>query len=107
MTFWMIYDHPSDYPTKWVLRAHDVPGGPRLKLETAATLKKSEREFRRSARLHQLVLIAAIFAVFSERKSLLSLMRTAWKRLLYLGEINDSQRAAWVVPTKSIARPGR
>ena len=40
MTFWMIYDHPSDYPTKWVLRAHDVPGGPRLKLETAATLEE-------------------------------------------------------------------
>ncbi len=48
MTLWTIYDHPSDYPTKWVLGTHDVPGGPRLRLETAATLKKSERELRRS-----------------------------------------------------------
>ncbi|MBV8330181.1 MAG: hypothetical protein JOZ61_06915, partial [Verrucomicrobia bacterium] len=33
------------------------------------------------ARLHQLVLIAAIFAASFERKPLLLLMRAAWKRL--------------------------
>jgi hypothetical protein len=33
------------------------------------------------ARLHQPVLMAAIFAAFFERKPLLSLMRAAWKRL--------------------------
>jgi hypothetical protein len=30
LTVWTIYKSPLDYPGKWVLRGHDVPGGPRL-----------------------------------------------------------------------------
>ncbi len=37
-TVWTIYDRPLDFPEKWVLRAHDVPGGPRASCEVADTL---------------------------------------------------------------------
>jgi hypothetical protein len=29
LTIWTVYKSPSDHPGKWVLRGHDVPGGPR------------------------------------------------------------------------------
>jgi hypothetical protein len=29
LTIWTVYKNPKDYPGHWVLRAHDVPGGPR------------------------------------------------------------------------------
>lgn len=29
LTVWTVYHNPKDYPGHWVLRAHDVPGGPR------------------------------------------------------------------------------
>lgn len=29
LTVWTVYRSPKDYPGHWVLRAHDVPGGPR------------------------------------------------------------------------------
>jgi hypothetical protein len=29
LTIWTVYRSPRDYPGHWVLRAHDVPGGPR------------------------------------------------------------------------------
>jgi hypothetical protein len=29
LTIWTVYRSPKDYPGHWVLRAHDVPGGPR------------------------------------------------------------------------------
>ena len=27
LTIWTIYDHPRDYPTKWVLRPYRIVGG--------------------------------------------------------------------------------
>jgi hypothetical protein len=45
------------------------------------TTDKKDHPSWRLARLHQLVLIAAIFAAFLKRKPLLLLMRAAWKRL--------------------------
>jgi hypothetical protein len=29
LTIWTIYYNPIDYPGKFVLRGHDIPGGPR------------------------------------------------------------------------------
>jgi hypothetical protein len=29
LTIWTVYKNPRDYPGHYVLRAHDVPGGPR------------------------------------------------------------------------------
>jgi hypothetical protein len=29
LTIWTVYRSPRDYPGHWVLRGHDVPGGPR------------------------------------------------------------------------------
>ena len=29
ITIWTIYQSPSDYPDRWVVRAFTVPGGPR------------------------------------------------------------------------------
>jgi hypothetical protein len=29
LTIWTVYKNPRDFPGHWVLRAHDVPGGPR------------------------------------------------------------------------------
>ena len=44
LTIWTIYKHPSDYPDEWVLRAHDVPGGPRFGCATADTLQAIRRK---------------------------------------------------------------
>ena len=30
LTFWTVYQHPKDFPQSWVVRPHDVPGGPRV-----------------------------------------------------------------------------
>jgi hypothetical protein len=27
LTMWTIYEHPKDYPGKWVMRAHDIAAG--------------------------------------------------------------------------------
>ena len=40
LTMWTVYDHPRDYPDKWVLRAWDMPGGRRETVETADTLEE-------------------------------------------------------------------
>lgn len=29
LTIWTVYQNPRDHPNRWVLRAHDVPGGAR------------------------------------------------------------------------------
>ena len=38
ITIWTIYQSPSDYPDRWVLRAFDVPGGPRQECVVCDTL---------------------------------------------------------------------
>jgi hypothetical protein len=38
MTVWTVYHNPKDYPDKWVLRGHDVPGGARQECFVADTL---------------------------------------------------------------------
>lgn len=41
LTIWTVYRHPRDFPTKWVLRAHDIPGPvARALVETADTLEE-------------------------------------------------------------------
>jgi hypothetical protein len=35
---WTVYKHPRDYPGHWVLRAHDIPGGPRADCKVSKTL---------------------------------------------------------------------
>ena len=44
LTIWTIYKHPRDYPTKWVLRADDVPGGRRDFIALADTLEEIRAE---------------------------------------------------------------
>ena len=39
LTIWTIYNSPSDHPGKWVLRGHDVPGGPRQEHVVADSLE--------------------------------------------------------------------
>lgn len=44
MTFWVIYDHPRDYPAYYVVRAHDQIGGlsvPRSTCSLATTLAEA------------------------------------------------------------------
>jgi hypothetical protein len=41
LTCWTIYDHPRDYPYHWVVRAHDIPGGPRQQCSTHETLEQA------------------------------------------------------------------
>lgn len=40
-TVWTIYQNPSDYPGKWVLRAHDHPGGARAECYVCDTLNEA------------------------------------------------------------------
>ncbi len=44
LTIWTIYDHPRDYPDKYVLRADDIPGGRRDFIELADTLDEIRRK---------------------------------------------------------------
>jgi len=41
LTIWTVYKHPRDYPTSWVLRAHDVPGGPRVECMVCNSLEEA------------------------------------------------------------------
>jgi hypothetical protein len=40
LTIWTVYKSPRDYPGHWVLRAHDVPGGPRADCFVSKSLEK-------------------------------------------------------------------
>lgn len=39
LTVWTVYHNPKDYPGHWVLRAHDVPGGPRADCHVSKSYK--------------------------------------------------------------------
>lgn len=43
LTMWTIYRNPADCPGSWVVRAHDVPGGPREFCEVCSSLKDAHR----------------------------------------------------------------
>jgi hypothetical protein len=41
LVMWVIYKSPADYPGSWVLRAHDVPGGPHKNCEVCSSLEEA------------------------------------------------------------------
>ncbi len=40
LTIWTIYQSPSDHPGKWVLRGHDIPGGPQAECLVGNSLEE-------------------------------------------------------------------
>jgi len=43
MKMWVIYKSPSDYPGSWVVREHDVPGGPRQDCDVCTSLNEARK----------------------------------------------------------------